>query len=67
MLELAAFKAADFPAFDHLGFEAFFKIDSRLTVTVAHDDDALVLADAAFKSTDVAFVMECQTGKQVSI
>ena len=64
--EPVASKAADSPAFDHLGFEAFFKIDSRLTVTVAHDDDALVLADAAFKKTDVTLVMECQTGKQVS-
>ena len=32
---------------------------------MAYDEDALVLADAAFKKTDVTLVMECQTGKQV--
>ena len=63
---LAASKAADFPFEASTGFEAFFKIDSRLTVTVAYDEGALALADAAFKKTDVILVMECRTGKQVS-
>ena len=32
---------------------------------MAYDEDALVLADAAFKKTDLTLVMECQTGKQI--
>ena len=47
---------------DSIGFQAFFKIESGLTVTVEYRAGALVLADKAFMKTPVTFVMKCRVG-----
>ena len=47
---------------DSIGFQAFFKIEAGLTMTVKYDAAALVLADKAFMKTPVTFVMECLSG-----
>merc|ERR1740124_1477155 len=47
---------------DSVGFQAFFKIEAGLYVTVKYGANALVLTDKAFMETPVTFVMECLTG-----